>query len=233
MLILDGVIGTLYDNCEVKLCKNSAEIKATSWSTGGIVGLYDGSDNSKIIACANLGAITSEGPNVGGVIGLMQNGTIRGCYNSGNVTGKGMDDLYTNSGGILGRGGPHIEYCYNKGTINGHNGNVGGISGKWYGDSSTNIQYCYNIGIIPVGGSAAAIVGRNDGSNVNNCVWTLGYRCIGHGNAASSNCNELTETEMKAYTNKAFVLDNEEPLLNDGYPVLYWEKGLTIEEENS
>lgn len=37
---------------------------------------------------------------------------------------------------------------------------------------------------------------------------------------------------MKAYTNYAFRLDDGEGLLNNGYPILYWQKGLTLDELN-
>ncbi len=197
---------------------------ALSWDAGGIVGVFESTE--VITACANLANVTAEGPNVGGIVGWMDVGKIEECYNVGNITGKGKDGGYSNVGGILGRGSCSIEYCYNKGEIAPWHGNGGGMCGKWYGDESASIQNCYNIGIIPVGGSAGAIVGRNDGINVNNCFWTLGYRCIGHGVSASDNCKELTEDEMKAYTNTKFILDNKEPLKNDGYPILYWQEDI-------
>ena len=215
---------------KINKCLNYADIEGLR-NVGGLFGYCD--ELNYISKCGNIGNIIASQGFAGGLLGS-GNVNVKYCYNRGDITGNGTpnNDKYTSSGGICGGCNGNIEYCYNTGSVYGAFGQVAGICGNIYNYSSATIRSCYNIGIITGSSRIGSIMGECNSSTIVDCYWTSTQNCRGNG-GTDTNCRKLSDDEMKAYTNKAFVLDNVEPLLNDGYPVLYWEKGLTLEEENS
>lgn len=111
---------------------------------------------------------------------------IRGCYNTGTLTGISFGKVYL--GGIAGKlEGGTIDSCYNWGTINatpcgvGHIRTVGGIAGcEEDHTDGTAISNCYNTGTINldtslmVSGKYIYLVGAISGGN-NSDGNTMGY----------------------------------------------------------
>ena len=83
--IVGGIAGNTFGN--IINCENHAMVMGTSL-VGGIVGYYNGFDNS-ITSCANYGAVTGTGSFVGGMVGnfIASPGTIQNCANYGDITG--------------------------------------------------------------------------------------------------------------------------------------------------
>ena len=94
---------------------------------GGVVGYngagYNGVEYSggTVTGCYNEGNITGK-RNVGCVVGY-NGGTVTDCYNTGDVTGK----YY--AGGVFGENGGTVTDCYNTGNVTGKE-DVGGVVGK-------------------------------------------------------------------------------------------------------
>ena len=83
--IVGGIAGNTFGN--IINCENHAMVMGTSF-VGGIVGYYNGSDNS-ITSCANYGVVTGSAEGVGGMAGnfIASPGTIQNCANYGDITG--------------------------------------------------------------------------------------------------------------------------------------------------
>ena len=119
-------------------CSNSGEISSDAGNNiGGIVG-----GNSGIVELSyNTGAVISDCCSdehcVGGIVGENMGGTIRNCYNAGDLSNKGAA-----TGGIVGKADQGIvENCHNVGNVSGKQ-DVGGIVGKAYNDPAvTNCHY--------------------------------------------------------------------------------------------
>jgi hypothetical protein len=119
-------------------CSNSGEISSDAGNNiGGIVG-----GNSGIVELSyNTGAVISDCCSdehcVGGIVGENMGGTIRNCYNAGDLSNKGAA-----TGGIVGKADQGIvENCHNVGNVSGKQ-DVGGIVGKAYNDPTvTNCHY--------------------------------------------------------------------------------------------
>ena len=79
-----GIAGEVKGN-NIGNCENHAMVKGAR-IVGGIIGYYEGSDNS-ITSCANYGVVTGSGYFVGGIAGYFYSGTIQNCANYGDVTG--------------------------------------------------------------------------------------------------------------------------------------------------
>ena len=82
-IYVGGIAGSAKGN--ISNCENHAIVNGTV-TVGGVVGKYDGSDNS-ITSCANYDAVTGSLENVGGMVGYFASGTILNSANYGNITG--------------------------------------------------------------------------------------------------------------------------------------------------
>lgn len=188
---------------------------------GGICGNEVG--NSVVTESCNLSSVTSTYGVVGGICGGGNvNSNILYCFNIGNITGNGDDSTgYTSAGGIAGIGSI-IKYCYNRGAIYGALGQCGGISGNCYNMGNNIIMYCYNTGTISGKNKCGSIVGECYNSSINDCYWTSSNSGRGY-RGSETNCRQMSDVELKAYTNTYFINDNSSEV-NNGYPILYWQK---------
>ena len=123
-----GIVGSNYRQGIIKHCTNYGYVIAGNNSSNGMsAGGIVGSNYNLVEECANYGKINSKTTGAGGVVASIEGGTIRNCFNAGEVT------CPENVGGIvgeaLGRGSNcEIYNCYNVGTIEGYSA-VGGILG--------------------------------------------------------------------------------------------------------
>jgi hypothetical protein len=149
-------------------------------STGALVGTNEG----LVENCKNYADIAGYSCWIGGIVGQNSKGTIRNCYNEGNITSG-----YFNVGGISATNTGIVENCANSGNISCKQiasnfptkpasslNNVGGIGS---GPSGGITRNCLNVGTISgnskVGGitgtlekaTSTTTVGHND---VTNCI---------------------------------------------------------------
>jgi len=141
---------------------------------GGLVGEQYGNVYQSFNQCNVIGIGTDKYGNpsfsIGGITGIQMGGTIKDCYNTGQISG------YSQVGGITGWGAL-IQNCYNIGLISGYS-ETSGLSGKNLG--SINSYWDIETSGISFNGSrrgrtteqmkqAATYIGwNNDG-----LVWTL------------------------------------------------------------
>ena len=80
-----GIAGSSWGN--ISNCKNHAIVNG-DFNVGGVVGLYNGSNNYSITSCANYGVVTGLENSIGGMVGyIIRLGTIQNSANYGNITG--------------------------------------------------------------------------------------------------------------------------------------------------
>ncbi len=149
----------------VKNLSVSGSIDAMSTAIGGIAGTNSGT----IENCYSDVDITGRG-SLGGIAGLNADGTIKDCYNTGNISNSYESDGMSGTGGIAGdnsgeSGGGTIQSCYNAGilmTSAGGNSPTGGIAGN---NSQGKIESCYNTGEIITGSGGESFAGGIAGNN--------------------------------------------------------------------
>ncbi len=157
--------GGIYDNeLYAKNCVNNTVIDVNNIQNrlvntyiGGIIG----SGTGEITNCINNSelSIDTYANSIGGIIGVFQNGSIKYCYNIGNITAIGQGSNSTSgTGGISGVVNSNMDVtisnCYNKGNIsskgkedNVKNGGTGGIIGNSRGEK-IKVSNSFNTGLI-------------------------------------------------------------------------------------
>ena len=129
----------------------------------GVVGSIAALNNGTINGCYNLGNVFGEGSGVGGIVGR-NTSIITDCYNLGEVKG------YNNTGGIVGNNTGEVSNCYNMGGLVrsfGSNPNFGGIVGF---NTGRVVENCYN-GIV-LSAPAMPIAGSSSGT-IDTCFWLV------------------------------------------------------------
>ena len=124
------------------------------------VGGIAGQNNGNVINCAFSGSVKGSGNYVGGVVGQnSSSGTVKNCYNTGNISGNGS------VGGVVGDNVGRVENCYNTGTVTGTNDYVGGVVGY----NGSIVKNCYNTGAVNSSGNyVGGVVGENPTGRVEN-----------------------------------------------------------------
>ena len=214
-LVVDGQIkgkgaaGVVFRlNGKVINCINKATISGDD-AAGGIVASMNSSSLPTTLGCANFGSISSwEGGTAGGIVSGGA-GTVKNCYNMGNVEGR------YNIGGILGLNITEkleLSNCYNVGSVSGSNG--GGIVGVLGREcSNSKIINSLNSGIVN------GISPESSSNIIGSC----------EGNSSYSNCFSISQNNFKSYSNEEigdtlgseFLKDVNN--INDGYPILKWQ----------
>ena len=149
-----GIVGNVQKTNRVCVnnCYNYGTIMAGNSYAGGIIGVIQ--SKAELNGCGNTGTITANKQAAGGMVGRMGAGSIKNCYNTGNIEAKstGVKGI---SGGIVGVFNTGIiSNVYNSGTVKVVNGTAstndtaGGIVGLYKAGSVTN---AYNKGEL-VGG---------------------------------------------------------------------------------
>lgn len=168
---------------KVTQCKNYGSIVNNgSYDTGGIIGkVATEKGDVEIIDCSNFGEV--NGPSgTAGIVGTFHyGGTIRNCYNSGDI-GKKIESK--DVGGIIGGnynitgGSTTVTGCYNDADIKGYR-SVAGIVGLDFQNDivgSLTIEKCYNLGEISCKKYEDKLSVVNCG---NYCSGIIGYICEG------------------------------------------------------
>lgn len=208
-----GVVGSLAAGSIVENCSNRAAISGRGNGVGGIVGSLAGV--SQVLGCANFGAVSSTATNLGGVVGTSASGgKVENCYNSGAVTFNGTA-ANLNVGGVVGMQlttstATSVTGCYNRGTVS------------------------YNVANPTACGAFLGYAGNGDGAvKLKNNYFLTGSYAVGVGNDLSaskvvtSNTLGKTATELKALAptlGAQWEADNLLNPINEGYPVLKWQK---------
>ena len=226
-------------------CVNNADVSAPkALIIGGVVGHNDGYNDGKgapalVTRCVNNGKIYGYQYMAG--IAAENAGLVSYSVNNGFINNS-SDGFKEQTGGIVARNGHSnittgtIIGCYNTGLIDG-NKRVGGISG--FNAPSSFVYDSYDLGKVVCYNTGNPIVGHNEGKVYNSYylntmkVWDESGVYNYDGNATSVNCGPKTEAELKdaaflSLINPAFVADSAESPINNGYPVLYWQRGLTM-----
>ena len=251
-----GIIGRIPYQSEKAIisdCVNNCEVISSTSHTGGVIG-YDG--GADVIRCVNNGNVTvtasRSGNGVAGVVGSLASGNIQQCVNNGDVKLYRIKDAeldlnMINTGGISGlmnssEDDANISDCYNRGSIESESekdsAGCGGIVGKT--DSSGSIKNCYSTGTVKgkVGqtGGVSGIRAESDASVYENNYYLEGIVNNSNGgisgDESSDEANKTyskTQTELKSLAGMLgnMFTDDSENRINDGYPVLKWQLGIS------
>ena len=130
-------------------CLNSADVTATQYHVGGIVGQlgYGGG----IERCGNTGTISSSYTQTTATYGL---GGIVGQISSTGIT---------------------VDACYNRGTVTGTMTSIGGILGSSASSAYVSISNCYNTGTIQTSSTSTATNGARVGGIAGNVAISSSY----------------------------------------------------------
>jgi len=159
---------------------HSGEIRSSgaSGGTGGIVGNVASRDTVKIEYCINRANIIGSTGHIGGILGRVHAygvAIVAECANYGNITCSSLSGGTGGNGvgGIVGCSeddtSTTIEWCYNRGSIDGHAGVFGQSNGS---AGVTAVMDCYNDG--PLSNTSATVragigtIGGGGVSAVNN-----------------------------------------------------------------
>lgn len=151
--------------------------------------------------------------------------TVEQCYNAGTVTATDR------AGGILGYVGDEapITNCYNTGSIQGGS-YAGGIRGQ-YSSFGGSLTQCYNVGTV-IGGSEnnTGAIAPGNASSVSECYY-LNTGTNANTGATAKTALELQQPEFLALLSGGGETWKQVSTMNDGYPVLAWQKEPQTQEE--
>ncbi len=189
VIVLDGLImgteniggiagyntGTISDSC------NDSTVSALK-SVGGVCGFNLGtiktSYNAGTVECTG-----GTGANIGGIAGYNSRGTIRECFNKGEIIGTAGSYF----GGVCGNNSGTVTDSYNSGKIKGGY-YIGGLIGY---NSYGTVTNCYNRGNVnsynTVNAYANNFIGQNAGScSISNCYYdtSIEHSVMGYANGA-------------------------------------------------
>lgn len=161
----------------------------------------------------NLGVVKSyiNGHSfVGGLAGLNE-GKIKNCYVTGNVSGTGGVSGSGEVGGLVGKnngGAAEIENSHATGKVSGTVNMSGGLVG--WNAGRAKINACYATGYVESSGEdVGGLVGRNDSSTISNSYATgnvKGTGALGVGNGVGG----LVGTNYKATVTNSYAIGRVE-----------------------
>lgn len=203
-----GRIENCVNHASVSGCNYTAGIAGSSRgdiiqcsNTGMIMGMENtagiaGGNNGNTSFCHNTGNVVGS-EYTGGIVGVCDGGSIKDCYNTGNVIMTTCPRDYSKVGGVCGYLTSTMERCYNTGTVmvNSENDKVrhysGGLLGKCY---NGKIKDCYNTGAVyAVTGNAGGLVGISSGdqTSITSC-YNIGTEKSDFMNGANETIAELS-----------------------------------------
>ncbi len=192
-----GVVGYAYADCLIQNCGNEAAVTGTGNWTAGVVGY--------------IGSYSDQGS------------SIVGCYNAGPITSQG--GAYGYAGGILGYDyvGEDVTFtdCYNTDSVT-SGGYAGGIRG--YGSSMAGAMVnCYNAGTVTGGEGKTGAIAPSASNKTANCYY-LDTGADSNENVAAKTALELQQPEFLALLSGGRETWKQNSAMNNGYPVLTWQK---------
>lgn len=150
---------------------------------GGLTGsMAAGEENNN----SSAGDVSSTGYYTGGLIGYFGNGTINGCYATGNVTSTVTN--YAHAGGLIGTASKGtVKKCYSTGTVSAVAPMTGGLIGDM---TAATVKDCYAEATITMTASSATyshtggLVGQINGNGTitrcySNCNITVNKQIAG------------------------------------------------------
>ena len=215
----------------IQNCHNKAEMNASLYASyevfyGGLVnnnkagGIVEYCSNQAILkGTVSESSGSNQALSIGGIVGK-NSGTVRKCYNTGDLTCTANTGAGAGVAGIVGEGDKNslIEDCYNTGKIYAHmtysgytwpnNVKAAGILGEVYYQYSTTVKNCYNAGSVSLYGAyhndyLGAIAGYHAKSTFTNCYFLSTSCTYGANNGTPSGIAKLTENQMR--TSAAFT----------------------------
>ncbi len=210
-------------------------------SGGASVGFFGEIDGGNVEELVVRGKVSGSS-DVGGIVGRLTAGNITDCGNEAEVSGA------ADVGGIVGsvNGDCTISGCYNKGSVSGTTGYIGGISGQHW--RSGKLINCRNLGEVSgpatvggvAGGHKAASVQLENCFNAAKVTDTAGAAnnigaVVGASRGTNTNCYYLSGTGSndKSGISQAdrITADMLGSAFVDGedLPLLAWEKNISEE----
>ena len=192
---------------------------------GGIVG---SAGNFEIENSYNKGLISAskiDESNGGGIAGIVFSGTLKKCYNSGEINGDEQ------IGGIVGQIGMDAEIylnnCYNTGKVKTEDCVSGGIIG-WVANTRTSgkVEKNYNIGQITGSRLVGGAIGRYEPKN---CAIVFENNFTLDTVAPENEDFNILKSESEMKSNEFLNLLGKENWKmvsnkNNGYPMLNWQE---------
>ena len=229
-IYVGGIAGSAKGN--ISKCENHAVVNGTA-TVGGIVGRYDGSDNS-ITSCANYGAVTGSARAVGGMVGYFASGTILNSANYVDIKGPMLvgnliGNAYTcNLNNVLGTGNVTATNTKPGGILVGIIENSSGSTASGILAYSSSAKLTIN-GTDQAGDAVKAIgdgsLAYPEGKNEADVIKAFNPEQLNSGEVAwllNGSTSVPTEGSTLAWYQKLLGTDA------DAYPVLVAEEGNTV-----
>ncbi len=212
----------------VSNCTSSGYIQGNSTYLGGVCGSVA---VGVVENCINYATVESDYQRAGGITGaITDGGTVRNCYNAGNVTctspSKGyqvggicgfleagsisacgnvgdVSNLGSGTGGIVGTAYDNctITNCYNTGYISGYN-SLGGLWG-FLNSTDHSVSFCYNAGDVVASVSTGAVE-YQIGNTVAGCISNVYY----DSNVCTAIANPTTYAKTTAQLTASSVIND-------------------------
>ena len=229
-IYVGGIAGSAKGN--ISKCENHAVVNGTA-TVGGVVGRYDGSDNS-ITSCANYGAVTGSARAVGGMVGYFASGTILNSANYVDIKGPMLvgnliGNAYTcNLNNVLGTGNVTATNTKPGGILVGIIENSSGSTASGILAYSSSAKLTIN-GTDQAGDAVKAIgdgsLAYPEGKNEADVIKAFNPEQLNSGEVAwllNGSTSVPTEGSTLAWYQKLLGTDA------DTYPVLVAEEGNTV-----
>ena len=251
-----GIIGRVpyqQETVTIADCVNNCNVISSTSHTGGVIG-YDG--GADVIRCVNNGSVTvtasRSGNGVAGIAGSLASGNVQQCVNNGDIKLYQMKDAETdlnmiNVGGIVGLmnsagNDASISDCYDRGDIASESekdtAGCGGIVGRT--DTEGSVKNCYSTGDISgkagQTGGVAGIRAESDKAVYENNYYLENSVNKANGGLSGDQSKDdanktyaKTKSELSALAGMLgnMFTDDSEISINDGYPVLKWQLGIS------
>ena len=229
-IYVGGIAGSAKGN--ISKCENHAVVNGTA-TVGGVVGRYDGSDNS-ITSCANYGTVTGSARAVGGMVGYFASGTIQNSANYVDIkgpmfVGNLIGNAYTcNLNNVLGTGNVTATNTKSGGILVGIIENSSGSTASGILAYSSSAKLTIN-GTEQAGDAVKAIgdgsLAYPEGKNEADVIKAFNPEQLNSGEVAwllNGSTSVPTEGSTLAWYQKLLGTDA------DAYPVLVAEEGNTV-----
>lgn len=196
---------------------------AADWNSedtyiGGLIGDAWGTE---ITRCINQAPVTVNDDYVGGIVAYINEGKIKSCLNTGNITGEEQ------VGGIVGWArNSDVINCVNTGTVAGNatqytDGEIGGIAGTYEQEDATgnSITLCCNWGAVNNQSSdyydqCGAIIGESS-PNDDAITQTNNYWCFTKDGVTKTSDNLTADDLASGKFTYNYNINNAYPLYQD------------------
>ncbi len=230
-----GLVGYFDSTSIILNSYSTADVTATGWAVGGLVGYSEGTINNSYVT-GNVNGYSS----VGGLVAFNY-GPISNSYARGNVEGTKSSTSYV--GGLVGENYKAISNSYSTGNVTSAGNTVGGFIGE-NAANPFSVSNSYSTGTVSgVGIFIGGFIGRLSSGTIINSYWynqSQGLNCT---NTDNSNCIAVSTLEyFYNYDNPPMNLTlgggwDFETIWDDvyngtDYPVLQWQNADVSDTDN-